>query len=95
MIFPLKNILTFIECVLNKDFCQKISRDNSYAKWTFCLLCRVFMINEFHMYLFLKVLFFSFQLATSQNRVYLQSGNLMLNITDKDFDSNLENLKRR
>lgn len=53
------------------------------------------MINEFHMYLFLKVLFFSFQLATSQNRVYLQSGNLMLNITDKDFDSNLENLKRR
>lgn len=34
-------------------------------------------------------------LATSQNRVYLQSGNLMLNITDKDFDSNLENLKRR
>lgn len=52
------------------------------------------MINEFHMYLFLKG-FFPFQLATSQNRVYLQSGNLMLNITDKDFDSNLENLKRR
>lgn len=58
MIFTLKNILTFIECVLNKDFCQKISRDNSYAKWTFCLLCRVFMINEFHMYLFLNVFFF-------------------------------------
>nr|XP_022346063.1 prohibitin-2-like [Crassostrea virginica] len=34
-------------------------------------------------------------LATSQNRVYLQSGSLMLNLTDKDFDSNLEGLQKK
>ncbi|XP_078337029.1 prohibitin-2-like isoform X2 [Crassostrea virginica] len=34
-------------------------------------------------------------LANSQNRVYLQSGSLMLNLTDKDFDSNLEGLQKK
>jgi len=34
-------------------------------------------------------------IASSQNRVYLTAANLMLNITDKEFDSNLESLKRK
>lgn len=34
-------------------------------------------------------------LAQSQNRVYLTANNLMLNITDKDFDSMLEQYKTK
>ncbi|KAJ8319763.1 hypothetical protein KUTeg_001350 [Tegillarca granosa] len=34
-------------------------------------------------------------IANSQNRVYLTANNLMLNITDKEFDSNLESLKKK
>lgn len=34
-------------------------------------------------------------IASSQNRVYLTANNLMLNITDKEFDSNLESLKKK